>query len=100
MHNALLVGLRNRKLEISTEHTKANSREPAYSEALNQNKLNRQGGVQDTESRAGRSYIHVCQGSRCGRDLIYLLSSTTSHFTSLISLFRECGLPRLCHDWP
>jgi len=33
---------RNRKLEISTAPTKANSREPAYSQALVQNKIDRQ----------------------------------------------------------
>jgi len=33
---------RNRKLEISTAPTKAKSREPAYSQALIQNKIGRQ----------------------------------------------------------
>jgi len=33
----------NRNLEISTAVTKAKSREPAYSQALNQNKTDRQG---------------------------------------------------------
>jgi len=33
---------RNRKLDISKAHTKAKSREPAYSQALVQNKLDRQ----------------------------------------------------------
>src|SRR6218665_625870 len=33
---------RNRKLEISRVPTKAKSREPAYSQALNQNKIDRQ----------------------------------------------------------
>jgi len=33
---------RNRKLETSTAPTKAESREPAYSQALVQNKINRQ----------------------------------------------------------
>src|ERR1043165_2011997 len=32
---------RNRKLETSTAPTKARSREPAYSQALNQNKIDR-----------------------------------------------------------
>ena len=34
---------RNRKLDISTAPTKAKSREPAYSQALNQNRIDRQG---------------------------------------------------------
>ena len=33
---------RNRKLEISRAPTKAKSREPAYSQALNQNRIDRQ----------------------------------------------------------
>src|SRR6185503_20240255 len=33
---------RNRKLDISTAPTKAKSREPAYSQALNQNRIDRQ----------------------------------------------------------
>ena len=33
---------RNRNLETSTAPTKAKSREPAYSQALNQNKIDRQ----------------------------------------------------------
>ena len=33
---------RNRKLQISRAPTKAKSQEPAYSQALNQNKINRQ----------------------------------------------------------
>ena len=33
----------NRKLETSTAPTKAESRDPTYSQALNQNKIDRQG---------------------------------------------------------
>ena len=33
----------NRELEISTTPTKAKSREPAYSQAVNQNKIDKQG---------------------------------------------------------
>ena len=33
----------NRKLQISTAPTNAKSQEPAYSKALNQNKIDRQG---------------------------------------------------------
>src|SRR6218665_1786061 len=42
----------NRKLLISRAPTKARSQEPAYSQALNQNKIDRQ--RQDKESEAGR----------------------------------------------
>ena len=44
----------NRKLEISRASTKGKSREPAYSRALNQNKIYRLGSGQDPESQAGR----------------------------------------------
>ena len=44
---------RNRKLDISRAPTKAKSREPAYSQALYQNRIDRQGG-QNPESQAGR----------------------------------------------
>jgi len=40
---------RNRKLEISTAPTTAKSREPAYSQALVQSKIDRQ-GVRSRES--------------------------------------------------
>src|SRR6218665_2675892 len=36
------ISLRNRKLWISRAPTKAKSQEPAYSQALNQNKIDRQ----------------------------------------------------------
>ena len=39
---------RNRKLDISRPPTKAKSWEPAYSQALNQNKIDRQRGVDVT----------------------------------------------------
>ena len=42
---------RDRKLEISTAPTKANLREPAYSQALIQNKIDRQ---QVRSSESGR----------------------------------------------
>ena len=52
---------RNRKLLISRAPTKAKSQEPAYSQALNQNKIDRQRSRlrdydydQDPESQAGR----------------------------------------------
>jgi len=35
--------IRNRNLQLSTAPTKAKSREPAYSQALNQNKIDRVG---------------------------------------------------------
>ena len=37
-----ILGNRNRKLLISRAPTKAKSQEPAYSQALNQNKIDRQ----------------------------------------------------------
>ena len=42
---------RNRKLEISRAPTKAKSREPAYSQALNQNRIDRQGSRIQTVRR-------------------------------------------------
>ena len=45
---------RNRKLKSSTPSKKANSRDPDHSQALNQNKINRQVAEgQDTDSQAG-----------------------------------------------
>jgi len=41
----------NRKLQTSAAPTKAKSRKPAYSQALNQNKIDRQS--QDPKSQAG-----------------------------------------------
>jgi hypothetical protein len=47
---------RNRKLETSTAPTKARSREPAYSQALNQNKIDRHGvKIQ----RVRQAYINI-----------------------------------------
>ena len=52
---------RNRKLKISRAPTKAKSREPAYSQALNQIKIDRQGvkirGVRQVDSRRLRWMI-------------------------------------------
>jgi len=47
-----LILNRNRELDISTASTKARPREPAYSQALIQNKLDRQRS--NPESQAGR----------------------------------------------
>ena len=45
---------RNRKLQISKTPTKAKSQEPAYSQALNQNKIDRQ---QSRSRESGRQTV-------------------------------------------
>ena len=54
---AYSVPFRNRKLLISRAPTKAKSQEPAYSQALNQNKVDRQRStsrVRQADSQTGR----------------------------------------------
>src|SRR6218665_1147077 len=72
----LLHGNRNRKLQICRASTKAKSREPAYSQALSHNKIDRQWSC--PESQAGRQSdgsmvdgvwtLELRRGGRYGED--------------------------------
>ena len=53
------LGYRNRKLQISTAPTKAKSLEPSYSQALNQNKIDRQGSHNPESQTAIRLWLRV-----------------------------------------
>ena len=67
---------RNRKLLISRAPTKAKSQEPAYSQALNQNKFDRQRSrSRESGRQAGRQLdgyggwcLELRRGVRCGDD--------------------------------
>ena len=58
---------RNRKLEISRAPTKAKSREPAYSQAPNQNKIDRQRSKAGEAGRQSDGYGRWCLELRRGR---------------------------------
>ena len=63
---------RNRKLEISTAPTKAKSREPVYSQALIQNKINRQrvrSRESDRQSTIARRLWWMVFGVKTGREV-------------------------------
>jgi len=51
---------RNRKLQISRAPTKAKSQEPAYSQSLNQNKINRQRSRSRESGRQSDGYGGWC----------------------------------------
>ena len=54
---------RNRKLLISTVPTKAKSQEPAYSQALNQNKIDRQRSRSRESGRQADSQMAMVDGA-------------------------------------
>ena len=59
---AIVNSSRNRKLYISRAPTKAKSQEPAYSQALNQNKIDRQRSRSRESGRQGDSQPVMVDG--------------------------------------